>query len=365
MDKLVEQQKPLNVQDGFEGFDAVDQTALPTEEVKSDDGEESRIEEDSDSVPDAETSTSLTKSIKQSEISVIIDQVIDRLTPILQATCVTDRVEKAERNAEEWRSLANLMMSNPHFATKKLSIGMNNEGMGMARAIHPNLGRHPMEQTWDNFIQTPLATPVWTLIVKLDLHPTSSIFTRWWKKTKSDTRNDTWSKLSKYLQSIRYFNHASDEFWRKYSVNPTYFSIQKLATELVTQGNWLKASGLELQKTIDKYFDAATEIASSSGTVEDIDKILSSLWPACFRPHKLHYENEPFGQATLFAQEDPNLCDNSAQLKGFKFKMKTEDSSSAMPLLPEAEENSSVNKKVQPKLSTVSKLIEEILNTQR
>ena len=361
----MQQQKPLTPQEGFEGFDDNDQTALPTDEEKSEDDGESRTEEEADTASQNRSSTLLSHKFQPNEVRTIIDQVVDRLTPILQATCVTDRVEKAERNADEWRSLANLMMSNPHFATKKLSIGAHNEGFAMARAHLPSLGRHPMEQTWDNFIQTPLATPLWTLIMKLDLHPTSSVFTRWWKKTKSDTRNDTWSKLSKYLQSIRYFNHASDEFWRKYSVNPTYFSIQKLATELITQGNWLKASGLDLQKTIDKYFEAATEIASSSGKVEDIDQILNPLWPALFRPHRLHYEGEPFGQATLFAQEDPHLCDNSAQLKGFKFSMKPESTSTALPTVQETQETSSSTLKEQPKLSTVSRMIEEILNGQK
>ena len=369
MKTLVENQKPARADEGFAGFDGDDTTAMPTDEEKSETesrtGEEEEMSEEND---EESSSAMLSKTLKESEVQLVIDQVVDKLTPILQAVCVTDRIAKAERNAEEWRSMANLMMTNPHFATKKLSIGAQNEIMAIQRSSTA-LQKHPAEQTWDMFIQTPLATPIWTLIMKLDLHPTSSLFTRWWKKIRSDTRNDTWSKLSKYLQSIRYFNDDSDEFWRKYSVNPTYFSIQRLATQLVTQGNWLRASGIDLQKTIDKYFDAAEEIASSSGMVEDVDQILSTLWPANFRPHKLHYEGEPFAKATLFAQEDENLCDNRAQLKGFKFspKNQTESPATATPTntIGQQQPSQITPKATSTKYSTVSKLIEEILNTQK
>ena len=366
MDTLVQVQAPLKSDEGFTGFEEDDQEATPIEDDKSDDETESRTEEDLESSMGSEKSASLSNTLQENDMKLILDRLVDKLTPVLQTLCVTDRVAKAERNAEEWKTMANLIMSNPQFATSKMSIGPKNEGIGLQKASMLGMGRHPMEQTWEMFIQTPLATPMWTLILKLDLHPTSSTFTRWWKKIRSDTRNDTWCKLSKYLQSVRYFNNASDEFWRKYAVNPTYFSIQRLSTELVTQANWLKASGLELQKVIDKYFDAAADIASSSGTVGDIDHVLVQLWPANFKPHRLHYENEPFLKATLFAQEDENLCDNTAQLKGFKFTQKPSNSAaSAMPTMIENGEQAETPRATKAKFSTVSKLIEEILNNQK
>ena len=367
MDTLLEHKKAETGEKEFEGFDENDSTAEQTEEVGSEEETESRTEEDQESSGHEVSSATLSETVKENEVRVIVDQVVDKITPILQALCVTDRIAKAERNAEEWKSMAHLVMKNPHFTSKNLSIGaMVNETMP-PRANMALMGRHPIEQTWEMFIQTPMATPVWTLIVKLELHPTLSTFTKWWKKIRSDNRNDTWTKLSKYIQSIRYYNSATDEFWRKYAVNPTYFSIQRIATELVTQANWLKASGLELPKIVDKYFDAAAAIASSSGIVEDVDRILTPLWPANFKPHRLHYENEPFSRAVLFAQEDEQLCDNSAQLKGFKFSRRSKDATEVMDTTTMSTETEmsqpTAPKAMNPKLSTVSKLIEEILNS--
>ena len=333
-------------EEGFEGFETesnASQTAerepedIPTEEESS------------------EMTTVTTKTVSEDEIGYMVDQVVDKITPIIQACCITDRLEKAERNAEEWKSFANLMMKNPQFATRKLSMNIN-DGTNAAASI----GKHPMEQPWDIFIQTPLAAPIWTLIIKLDLHPNSSIFTKWWKRIKSDTRSDMWSKLSKYLQAIRYYNSASDEFWRKYSMNPTYYSIQKLCTDLVTQSNWLRASGLELPKVCGSYIQAATDIATSTGQVSEIDRILAQKWPAGFKPFRLHYDNEPFENAVLFSQEDENLCDNTAVLKGFDFAPTEFRATNKTNNIPSKMTKGNVAD-TKPSTSDVSRMIAEIL----
>ena len=360
VDQLVKQATKKGDEDkGFEGFDSKSETSENPEERQPELSEEEESTEDFKSMTSANSVTpaqSTNETLKESEIRLLVDQVTDRITPIIQACCVTDRVEKAERNAEEWKSLANLMLKNPQFATKKLSIGPNET---MSKISVGALGRHPMDQTWEMFIQTPMSQPIWEIMVKFDLHPTSSTFSKWWKKVRSDSRTDTWTKLSKYLQAMQYYNDAANEFWRKFSVNPTYFSIQRICTELVTQANFLKATGLDLQKIQEKLICKAGEVATSSGQVGVIEEILANIWPAGFKPHRLHYDNEPFENITLFAQEDENLCMNSAQLKGFNF----------MPENPKELHNSSssttstANPVVsKPKISAVTKMIEEILN---
>ena len=353
------------VNEGFEGFetesnastgdDNVDREPEPSDNVTTENMEGKDVPESSPPVANPSKMTSLLEE----DMKFMVDQIMDRITPVLQACCVTDRLEKAEQNAEEWKSMANLFMKNPQFAARKLSMSMGDNKMAVAP------GRHPMEQTWDQFIQTPIAAPIWTLIIKLDLHPQATMLTRWWKKVKSDNRMDTWSKLSKYLQAIRYFNNSSDSFWRKFSVNPTYFSIQRICTELVTQANWLKASGLEMPRTLEKFIKAATEIATSSGKVSDIEAILATHWPANFRPHKLHYDDDPFADTILFAQEDDSICMNTAVLKGFEFthtEFRAQAPTKKEPtmLTKQAE---AMEAKPKPKLSEVSKMIEEILQS--
>ena len=177
---------------------------------------------------------------------------------------------------------------------------------------------HPCDQTWVQFMASPLSADVWTVIMKLDIPPTAEIFTKWWKKIKTDTRFDAWKKLSRYLQCLRYFNHASDQFWSQMSTNPTYWSIQKIAIELTVQANWLKATGLDLRDCQNAYYEAASEITHGEPTVKQVGKTLEKLWPANFKPINLHYDGEPFADTTLFAQEDASLCRKMAKPKGLK-----------------------------------------------
>ena len=344
------------VEEGFTGIESDHNDSQPEERLPEISDKPNDNAESISSEPDEKKPPSMMTPMSEEDMAFMIDQMVDRITPVIQACCITDRLEKAEQNAEEWKSMANLFIKNPQFAARKLSIGQTDNKM-------TTLGKHPIEQPWEIFLQTPLAAPIWTLIIKLDLHPNAAMFTRWWKKVRSDSRNDMWTKLSKYLQAIRYFNNASDSFWRKFATNPTYFSIQKVCTELVTQSNWLKASGLDMPKTFDKFIRTATEIATSSGKVEDIEKILADQWPASFRPHRLHYENEPFQDTILFAQEDENLCVNTAVLKGFEFtpneyRPRAESKPEPAMLTKETERKVGGTK---PKLSEVSKMIEAIL----
>lgn len=177
---------------------------------------------------------------------------------------------------------------------------------------------HPCDQTWAEFMATPLAAPVWTLVMKLDIPPSAEIFTRWWKKIKSDSRFDAWKKLARYLQSLRYFNQTSDNFWAQIGTNITYWSIQKIATDLTFQANWLKASGLDLKEVQNAYYEVASEITQGDPTVRQVTKCLDKLWPANFKPINLHYEGDPYMDTILFAQEDAALCRKIVKPKGLK-----------------------------------------------
>ena len=119
-----------------------------------------------------------------------------------------------------------------------------------------------------------------------------------------------------------------------------------------------------MPKIFDKHLKTATEIATSSGRVGEVDQMLSKLWPANFKPHRLHYEGEPFENETLYAQEDENVCINTASLKGFDFtpsEFRAHEKPTAEEEPSMMASSSGVSKK--PKLSEVSKMIEEILKS--
>ena len=177
---------------------------------------------------------------------------------------------------------------------------------------------HPCEQSWAQFMKSPLSTPVWTLITKMDIPPTAEVFTKWWKKIKNDTRFDGWRKLARYLQCLRYFNQASDCFWLQIGTNMTYWSIQKIATELTFQANWLKASGLDLKDLQNTYYEIASEITQGDPTVKQVSRSLERIWPAGFKPVNLHYDGEPYADTILFAQEDAAMCRKIVKPKGLK-----------------------------------------------
>ena len=198
---------------------------------------------------------------------------------------------------------------------------------------------HPCEQTWEQFMASPLSTPVWTVITKLDIPPTSEIFTRWWKKIKTDSRFDAWKKLARYLQSLRYFILESDGFWATMGTNPTYWSIQKIAVSLTHQANWLKASGLDLKETQNRYYDAASKITQGEPTVKMVLLTLEGLWPAGFKPVNLHYDGEPFAETILFAKDDDSMCRKLVRPKGLKvpdsfFEKEREDEMIDLELIP-------------------------------
>ena len=94
---LIEKTK-ADGEEGFEGFEAESNTSQ-TEEREP---EEPTPEKDS-----SEMAPTPTKGISEDEIGFMVDQVVDKITPIIQACCITDRLEKAEKNAEEWKSLKN------------------------------------------------------------------------------------------------------------------------------------------------------------------------------------------------------------------------------------------------------------------
>ena len=180
--------------------------------------------------------------LMESDVKTVVEQVVSQLSPIIRTFCVTDRMMQIQRESDDWKALVSLLMKNPtglvtNWDPNK-AIPMDQKEIRKAAAFP-----HPCEQSWEQFMSSPLSAPVWTVIMKLDLVPTSENFTKWWKKIKSDTRFDAWKKLTRYLQCIRYFNQASDDFWAQMSVNPTYWSVQKISVNLVIQANWLKAAG--------------------------------------------------------------------------------------------------------------------------
>ena len=167
-------------------------------------------------------------------------------------------------------------------------------------------------------MQTPLSAPVWALIGKFDIPPTSEVFTRWWKKIKTDARFDAWRKLARYLQCLRYFHVMADNFWVQMSTNPTYWSIQKIAVTLTLQANWLKASGLEMREVQTKFYEAAEKITQGEPDVRHVMEHLDGLWPANFKPINLHYDGEPFADTILFAKDDASVCRKMVNPKGLK-----------------------------------------------
>ena len=100
--------------------------------------------------------------------------------------------------------------------------------------------------------------------------------------------------------------------------NITYWSIQKIATELTFQANWLKASGLELKELQNAYYEIASEITQGEPTVKHVSRSLERIWPAGFKPVNLHYDGEPYADTILFAQEDAAMCRKIVKPKGLK-----------------------------------------------
>ena len=311
---------------GFQGFDApTTSTVTPMEE-------DSREKEVVTPVS-AETVTTVPKPdltmsqksknshLMESDVKMVVEQVVTQLSPIIRTFCVTDRMLQIQQESDDWKSLVALLMKNPKCVVANWDPKKQHDfnAPDIRKSIERSIAfPHPCEQTWEQFMASPLSTPVWTVITKLDLTPTSEVFTKWWKKIKTDNRIDAWKKLARYLQCIRYFNLTSDEFWAQLSVNPTYWSIQKISVNLAAQANWIKASGLELKELQAKYLEVASQIVQGEPTVRNVMEILAGLWPANFRPIKLHYDGEPFIDTVLYAQDSSTLCVKTAKPKGLK-----------------------------------------------
>ena len=267
---------------------------------------------------DASTSKPKKNShLMESDVKMVVEQVVTQLAPIIRTFCVTERMVQIQQESDDWKSLVALLMKNPKLTVSnwdpKVTTSLDQKEIRKAIAFP-----HPCEQTWEQFMASPLSTPVWTVILKLDLVPTADIFTKWWKKIKSDTRFDAWKKLSRYLQCIRYFNQASDDFWAQMSTNPTYWSLQKISVNLAIQANWLKAAGLDLKDIQLRYLEAASAVAQGEPKVSEVLKVLDGLWPANFKPVNLHYDGEPFKDTILYAQDTSTLCVKTAKPKGLR-----------------------------------------------
>ena len=255
--------------------------------------------------------------LMESDIKTVVEQVVTQLSPIIRTFCVTERMIQIQQESDDWKSLVSVLMKNP-----KCTIG-NWDPAAAEKMDRKEIRKsiafpHPCEQSWEQFMASPLSTPVWTVIMKLDLVPNADCFTKWWKKIKSDTRFDAWKKLARYLQCIRYFNQASDDFWAQMSTNPTYWSIQKISVNLAIQANWLKAAGLELKDIQVKYLEAASAVAQGEPKVSAVLQVLDGLWPANFKPVNLHYDGDPFGDTILYAQDTSTLCVKTAKPKGLR-----------------------------------------------
>ena len=351
----------------FEGFpeEVQDLEAAETSEETSEKDE--RVLEPSP-LPPGPTSPVQVKTVhaKDGDIRVIVEQVIGQLAPMIQTFCVNDRIHRAENESDSWKQVASLLAKNPNLRNDKWAVPKLPNLQPMAEKIP----FHPNEQTLEQFMMTPVSTPVWTIAVKLNIPPMSAVFAKWWKKVNSDSRTDAWKKLARYLQSLRYFNAASDQFWSQMSTNPTYWSIQKIAVDLTFQANWLKSAGLELQDIQHQYYDAASKIAQSQDAkVETIMDALEGLWPAGFKPVQLHYEGEPFRKTFLFAQDDASLCVKIARPKGLRaphsmFKttaVVTEDESGDFIDLTPAQPSSS--RAVSQNCSSMAQLLDDYIGS--
>ena len=175
----------------------------------------------------------------QEAMTGIVNEVVNKITPTLQGLIVSDRVIEAQKTAEDWKTMCNLMASSPDIINEKLSL--NNGPTKVFRRLNLDMS-DPSVVNWQQFLQTPMSQPIWKLMIAFEINQHDPIWDKWWKKIKNDPK-DPYIKLCKYLQALMNFHAVSDHFWMQMAINPTCWSAQKIIMFITSMGDWIR-SGL-------------------------------------------------------------------------------------------------------------------------
>ena len=297
----------------FEGFFPEDEPVNDTQIVASSTAADPVIEVPApspDEIEDGEIQERQDSSLRDIELKLLVSQVVpevvQELETTLRAICVPERVLQAEKSASDWRRMAEMAVRRPESFSKTII------GKEMS---------HPVHLPLKEFLLHPMASPIWRLQTRLSLNEVDINFKKWWKKIHTDDKYSPEAKLSRYLEMINLFLATGDHFWPTMATNPTYYSIQKVASELAAMAGWLKASALELRQVEDAFAAAANDVAHSSQRVSEVRFAMRHLWPAGFHPDNLHFDGDPYANASLYAREDDTQCLVSPQFKVFSFNV--------------------------------------------
>ena len=249
-------------------------------------------------------------SLKDIELKLLVSQVVPEVVQELEATiraiCVPERLLQAEKSAQDWRRMAEMAVRRPENFSKTI---LNKDSS------------HPVHLPLKEFLLHPMASPIWRLQTRLGLTEVDFNFKKWWKKIHTDDKYSPEAKLGRYLEMINLFLATGDNFWPIMATNPTYLSIQRIASELAAMAGWLKASALELRQVEEALTAAANDVAHSSQRVSEVRFAIRHLWPAGYQPENLHFEGDPYANASLYAREDDTQCLVSPQFKLFAFNV--------------------------------------------
>ena len=237
-------------------------------------------------------------------LSQIVPEVVKELENTLRTICVPERVLLAEKSAQDWQRMAEMAIRKPEIF--KHSVLNRSES-------------HPVFLPLKEFLNHPMSGPIWRLQTRLNLSDEDINFGKWWKRIHSDSKINPIQKLAKYLEMINLFLATGDNFWPVMATNPTYFSVQRVASELAAMAGWLKASALELHQLVEAYVAASNDVAQCTQKVSEVYFAIRFLWPAGYKPDELHFEGDPYVQASLYAREDDTQCLVTPQYKVFAF----------------------------------------------
>ena len=247
-------------------------------------------------------------SLKEIELKLLVSQVVpevvQELEGTLRAICVPERLSQAEKSAQDWRRMAEMAVRRPE---------------SFSKSILAKDSTHPVHLPLKEFLLHPMASPIWRLQTRLGLTEVDINLKKWWKKIHTDEKYHPEAKLGRYLEMVNLFLATGDHFWPIMATNPTYFSIQRIASELAAMAGWLKASALELRQVEDALAAAANDVAHSSQRVSEVRYAIRHVWPAGYQPDNLHFDGDPYSNASLYAREDDTQCLVSPQFKLFAF----------------------------------------------
>ena len=255
-------------------------------------------------IPDSDREPSLKDIELKLMVSQVVPEVVQELEGTLRAICVPERLVQAEKSAQDWRRMAEMAVRRPE---------------SFSRSIIDKNSTHPVHLPLKEFLLHPMASPIWRLQTRLGLAEVDFNFKKWWKKIHTDDKFSPEAKLGRYLEMINLFLAVGDNFWPIMATNPTYLSIQRIASELAAMAGWLKASALELRQVEDALTAAANDVAHSSQRVSEVRFAIKHLWPAGYQPDNLHFDGDPYANASLYAREDDTQCLVSPQFKLFAF----------------------------------------------